>query len=171
LEARVADLEKLVGRTDLSDTSASLSTTGSSHLSEGLIATVARTDAQIQLLSQPRVMESALRRVKALIGELEVLEKVKAAQPSRIASDTEVEEGQEGGGAGSDDPEGLVNKAYEGLARIDPLIPLAPGLLDRLRSLKHLHDQAAGFGETIQVLTTEQSKLHGELRALASQCS
>jgi dynactin-2 len=54
---------------------------------------------------------------------------------------------------------------------LDPLVALAPQLVERLRSLKQLHEQADGFGDTLKVLTGEQSKLHAELRALTAQCT
>lgn len=131
LEARIADLERLVGQPDLSDTSASLSTTGSGHLSEGLMATVARTDAQIQLLSQPRVMESALRRVKALVGELEVLDKIKAEQAARVTTTVDTDQGEGEGEPRSEEADALVPR-------------MTPEMIEKVR-LESIRDMCPPF--------------------------
>lgn len=45
------------------------------------------------------------------------------------------------------------------LPRLDPLLPLTPRLLTRLRSLATLHSSAATFGETLSGLKDEVERL------------
>lgn len=45
------------------------------------------------------------------------------------------------------------------LPRLDPLLPLTPRLLARLRSLATLHSSAATFGETLSGLKEEVERL------------
>ena len=43
---------------------------------------------------------------------------------------------------------------------------IAPALVNRLKSLKQLHQEASVFSETINMLSNEQSKIREELKSL-----
>lgn len=65
------------------------------------------------------------------------------------------------GGEASLPPDALqkIDALFTLLPRLDPLLPLTPRLLTRLRSLSTLHSSAATFGETLRGLQDEIGKL------------
>ncbi|KAI5481838.1 Dynamitin subunit 2 [Pseudohyphozyma bogoriensis] len=66
-----------------------------------------------------------------------------------------------GGGGEAIAPDTLqkVDALFALLPRLDPLLPLTPRLLTRLRSLATLHSSAASFGETLSGLKAEMDRL------------
>lgn len=52
-----------------------------------------------------------------------------------------------------------IDSLFSLLPRLDPLLPLTPRLLSRLRSLATLHSSAANFGETLNGLKDEINRL------------
>ncbi|KAM0750428.1 hypothetical protein T439DRAFT_381115 [Meredithblackwellia eburnea MCA 4105] len=74
-----------------------------------------------------------------------------------------------GGGVDSNIPPDALQKIeslFTLLPRLDPLLPLTPRLLTRLRSLSSLHQSAANFSETLDQLKKEVSKLDESERGL-----
>ncbi|CAJ0647541.1 4338_t:CDS:2 [Entrophospora sp. SA101] len=128
LDDRIAALEKLVGTAhgqNFEDLSISITNTN-------LIAAIDKLDQHMQLLAQPRHLESISRKAKTLVGELEKVNELK-------------------------------NKE---LSNVDPLMSIAPALVNRLKSLQQLHQEASVFSETIKMLTSEQNKISEELKSL-----
>lgn len=52
-----------------------------------------------------------------------------------------------------------IDALFALLPRIDPLLPLTPKLLTRLRSLANVHSVAATFADTLAVLKAETERL------------
>ncbi|CAG8459292.1 10484_t:CDS:2 [Cetraspora pellucida] len=139
LDERIASLEKLVGTAhgqNFEDLSISITNTN-------LIAAVDKLDQHMQILAQPRHLESVSRKAKTLVGELEKVNELKS------------KEFMNGG---------VIN--YDTQERVDPLISIAPALVNRLKSLQQLHQEAAVFSDTIKMLSDEQSKIREELKSL-----
>ncbi|CAG8602575.1 22991_t:CDS:2 [Gigaspora margarita] len=139
LDERIAALEKLVGTAhgqNFEDLSISITNTN-------LIAAVDKLDQHMQMLAQPRHLESVSRKAKTLVGELEKVNELKS------------KEFMNGG---------VID--YDTKERVDPLISIAPALVNRLKSLQQLHQEAAVFSDTIKMISDEQNKIRDEVKSL-----
>lgn len=149
LDDRIAALEKLVGTAhgqSFEDLSISITNTN-------LIAAVDKLDQQMQILAQPRHLESVSRKAKTLVGELEKVNELKNKELSN-------------GGVIAFETEEKIKYLFALLDKLDPLMSIAPSLVNRLKSLQQLHQEAAVFSETIDMLSNEQNKITGELKNL-----
>ena len=123
---------------------------------------------QISTLSQASTssLDSISRRVRTLIQEADNLEKsrknAKAAQEalSSTGSGPAVES------TTSEDSEhaSKVNALYGTLPTIESLAPLLPPLLDRLRSLRVVHADAATAGETLDRIEKRQADMAADIQ-------
>ncbi|GAA5996170.1 hypothetical protein JCM5350_000490 [Sporobolomyces pararoseus] len=176
LERRLAELEKLIGANE-----ADIDETNSHPVP--LVATLSRLDHLLTLLTQPRHLDSISRRVKVLTSDLERIHesrrKLGDTRPLNVALQGGVMTLSTTGGSGSATsssstaapggstsasnipPDALqkIDSLFSLLPRIDPLLPLAPRLLTRLRSLQSLHQSSATFSTTLSSLQTEVSGL------------
>ncbi|KAJ8294192.1 Dynactin subunit 2 [Rhodotorula toruloides] len=175
MEKRIARLEELLGASEagIDETHA---------VPPPLVQSVSRLDHLLTLLTQPRHLDSISRRVKVLVSDLERIhesrrklgdtrplnvalsggmtlttgaEATRTAAPSLSAST---------GGASAAaqlPPDALqkIDALFALLPRLDPLIPLAPRLLSRLRSLSALHESATTFSTTLSSLKSEVEHL------------
>ncbi|UZO19472.1 uncharacterized protein OCT59_010761 [Rhizophagus irregularis] len=149
LDERIAALEKLVGTAhgqNFEDLSISITNTN-------LIAAMDKLDQQMQILAQPRHLESVSRKAKTLVGELEKVNELKNKELSN-------------GGIITFETEEKINYLFALLDKLDPLMSIAPALVNRLKSLQQLHQEATVFSETINMLSDEQSKIREELKSL-----
>lgn len=137
-----------------------------------LLASLARLEHQLHLLTQPRHLDTISRRVKTLVTDLERVHearrKIGDTRPLNIAlsSGITVSTGQPGllpaqavgqgqSSTGSETqlpPDALqkIDGLFNILPRIDPLLPLAPHLLTRLRSLSVLHEASSTFSSDLK---------------------
>lgn len=148
-----------------------------------LLSTLARLEHQLQLLTQPRHLDTISRRVKTLVTDLERVHearrKIGDTRPLNVALSSGItistgppgslpitspppatasasSPGQVGGTAFSIEaplpPDALqkIDGLFNILPRIEPLLPLTPQLLARLRSLASLHDSAGTFASDLQ---------------------
>lgn len=53
---------------------------------------------------------------------------------------------------------------------MDPLLNLTPALLTRLKALQTLHTEAASFGQSVKVISEEQTRMTDELKSLTTTC-
>ncbi|CAI2165625.1 16785_t:CDS:10 [Funneliformis geosporum] len=149
LDDRISALEKFVGTAhgqSFEDLSISITNTN-------LIAAVDKLDQQMQILSQPRHLESVSRKAKTLVGELEKVNELKSKELSN-------------GGVIAFETEENIKYLFALLDKLDPLMSIAPALVNRLKSLQQLHQEAAVFSETINMLSNEQNKITVELKSL-----
>jgi len=149
LDERIAALEKLIGTAhgqNFEDLSISITNTN-------LIAAIDKLDQQMQILAQPRHLESVSRKAKTLVGELEKVNELKNKELSN-------------GGFITFETEEKVNYLFALLDKLDPLMSIAPALVNRLKSLQQLHQEATVFSETINMLSDEQSKIKDEIKSL-----
>ncbi|CAG8670778.1 16828_t:CDS:2 [Dentiscutata erythropus] len=149
LDERISALEKLVGTAhgqNFEDLSISITNTN-------LIAAVDKLDQHMQLLAQTRHLESVSRKAKTLVGELEKVNELKTKEFMN--------------GAVIDfDTKERINYLFALLDKVDPLISIAPALVNRLKSLQQLHQEAAVFSDTINMISDEQNKIRDELKSL-----
>ncbi|RKP05091.1 Dynamitin-domain-containing protein, partial [Thamnocephalis sphaerospora] len=147
LEARIAALESIVGHQEA----------GSEPLKDGIAPVVAKLEEQLQLVTQPRQMEIAVRRAKTLTSELERLQRLKEQDAERLGISAETEK--------------KIDQLFSTLDQLDPLIPLAPVLVERLKSLQQLHTRAATFAEAVLAVEQEQARLEGSVNDATEQSS
>lgn len=182
LELRVAEVERVLGASEAD-------VDESRPLPPPLLQTIARLDHLLTLLTQPRHLDSISRRVKVLVSDLERLHesrrKLGDTRPLNVALSggmTVAVPGTDGkgsstpsvtvatalpkpisGGAGGETiaPDTLqkIDTLFSLLPRLDPLLPLTPRLLTRLRSLATLHSSAANFGQVLDGLRIEVERL------------
>lgn len=63
-----------------------------------------------------------------------------------------------------------INQLFATLEKVDPLLNLTPALLTRLKALQNLHADAATFGQSIKVISEEQTRMTDELKSLTDTC-
>ena len=130
LALRLSQLEQLIGTPD--DAEAVVP----------LVSTLARLESQIQLLTQPRHLDTIVHRAKMASAELDRV----AENRKRVANHDEV----------SSETLAQIESLSALQSRIEPLVPLAPALLARLQALAPLHASAASF--SAQVSDVEQAQ-------------
>lgn len=130
LALRLSQLEQLIGTPD--DAEAVVP----------LVSTLARLESQIQLLTQPRHLDTIVHRAKMASAELDRV----AENRKRIANHDEV----------SSETLSQIESLSALQSRIEPLVPLAPALLARLQALAPLHASATSFAA--QVSDVEQAQ-------------
>ncbi|KAK1690953.1 Dynamitin-domain-containing protein [Colletotrichum godetiae] len=133
-------------------------------LPRAILPTLDGLQKQITTLSQASTsnLDTISRRVRTLIQEAQELEK--ARQGAKSAQETL------GNGAATGEdvpaPEQLakINALYGILPTIENLAPLLPPLLDRLRSLRAIHSDAASAGEMLSRIEKQQTDMATDLK-------
>ncbi|KAH8828477.1 Dynamitin-domain-containing protein [Flagelloscypha sp. PMI_526] len=148
MDKRVGELEKLVG-------SSSTTLDETTPLPTPLLPLITRLNMQINLLTQPRHIDSISRRLKLLLSDLE-----RASQHARHGKH---------GNASSPNQASIdqnIQTLLPLLNRLTPLLPHIPHILTRLRTLSALHTSASGFTQTLSGLEEEQRKTRESLKIL-----
>ena len=150
-----------------------LPTQDRSHL-KAVLPTLDTLDKQLGTLSNSTdtILDKASRSVKQLMQDTEKLEQArKAAKIAQDAPSPSSEEfsslnGPPKGAGVLDDPEqrSKINALYGTLSTIESLAPLLPSVLDRLRSLRSFHADAATASLTLSKLETRQEDMKQELQ-------
>ncbi|KAI8379725.1 uncharacterized protein BYT42DRAFT_496199 [Radiomyces spectabilis] len=187
-DERIARIEKLVG----TSAGQGLDNMPPTLAASSLISAITKLEQQITILSQPRHLEAVARRVKVLSSEMDRLNEVKSGRKdlstsvgfglssgtsaysagltglsaSPAANDTSNKENA----PLSNEAENKVNQLFSTMEKIDPLIHLTPALLTRLKALQGLHTEAATFGRSIKIISTEQTRMAEELKSLETTC-
>lgn len=131
-----------------------------------VLPTLDTIQRQVSVLSEstPSSLDGISRRVRTLTQEAERLEEsrkaAKTAQDALKAAggDTIAELGEDSAQASK------VNALYGTLTTIEQLSPLLPALLDRLRSLRAMHAEAATASESLGKFEQRQTAAEGELK-------
>lgn len=159
IDQRLAALEEVVGSTQgvLEETQA---------LPRPLLPTLARLEHLSTLLTQPRHLDAISKRIKLVASELDRvyesrsrLASIPGAQDSTVAAVSEA-----GGGFQQTSPLDSITLAklddlFVLSSRIQPLLPLAPALLARLRSLAGLHSSASQFSASLTQVERSNEEL------------
>ncbi|ETS87097.1 hypothetical protein PFICI_00925 [Pestalotiopsis fici W106-1] len=152
-DRRLAQLETAIGVT-----AASMPGLDGDRLPGAVVPTLEHLQKQLTILSQASTssIDTISRRVRELTKEADQLEKArkaaKAAQESLEASGVQTSEP-------ADEQTAKINALYGTLPAIESLAPLLPPLLDRLRSLKAIHSNAATASETLDRIEKNQSEM------------
>ena len=183
-EQRLLILEKAIGLG--SATSLELGLNG---LPRAILPTLDTMHQQISALGKASTtsLDAVSRRVRTVIADIDAMNKKKAVAAQEGARYGGGSEGYEGprerrrssvreragsaaghGGGGSADDEdeqaAKINALYGTLATIEGLAPLLQPLLDRLRSLRAIHADAAAASETLDRIERQQVETAAELR-------
>ncbi|SPN96710.1 uncharacterized protein DNG_00230 [Cephalotrichum gorgonifer] len=186
-EQRLVSLERTIGVG--STTSLELGLNG---LPRAILPTVESMHQQISALGTASTtsLDAISRRVRAIVTDIDNLNKRKAQkipqqETSKYGSDIHDSEPRAGLGerrstltsrredeaaaaaaaaAEKDDQAAKINALYGTLATIENLAPLLQPLLDRLRSLRAIHADAAAASETLDRIEKQQVDTAAELR-------
>ncbi|GAA93582.1 uncharacterized protein L969DRAFT_95772 [Mixia osmundae IAM 14324] len=169
LDERLNKLERVIGAQQVN-------LDNSDKMPPPLVVSLNKINHQLQLISQPRHLDTVSRRIRSLVSDLERLHdtrrKLGDTRPINLALSgfTVISPGNPSAGtvanltvgSNTDLPVDTVKKIdelYDLLPRIEPLLPLVPHLLDRLRSLARLHTSAATFAAELQTAKEEVARL------------
>ncbi|KAL7914794.1 Dynamitin domain-containing protein [Trichoderma velutinum] len=163
--AKAADFDRrlLILERSLGISSSSMSEAGEGGLPRAILPTLDSLDKQISTLSQASTanLDTISRRVRALATEQDKLnesrEKAKALRE---------ELGKHAGSPPVDtsEQEAKVNALYAILPTIENLTPVLPPLLDRLRSLRAIHADAATASQTLDQIEKQQAEITTEVK-------
>ncbi|BEJ18186.1 hypothetical protein CspHIS471_0704630 [Cutaneotrichosporon sp. HIS471] len=153
VDKRLAVLERAVGVADTDADSSQVS----------LSDTLARLDHFMNLLTQPRHLDSVARRVKLLLADLD--RAAASRRPGAPASPVP--------GVATLSPTDLerLQSLFALFPRLDPLLPVIPPLLTRLRSLSTLHAESIAIADDLRELQSSDRAVaeeERELRAIVS---
>ncbi|KAG5951199.1 hypothetical protein E4U53_003584 [Claviceps sorghi] len=156
-DRRLLLLERALGISLSSATEA-----GSNGLPRAILPTLDALEKQISALSQASTssLDAISRRVRTLAAEQEKLndtrEKAKALREELgKQSPAPVDESEQ---------ESKIKALYGILPTIENLTPMLPPLLDRLRSLRAIHAEAATASQTLERIESQQTEMNGELK-------
>ncbi|KAF9502007.1 hypothetical protein BDN71DRAFT_1379376 [Pleurotus eryngii] len=146
MDKRLGDLEKMLGSSNIAIDEAST-------MPSPLLSSVARLNAQLIILTQPRHIDSVSRRLKLLLSDLDRASasqqhghRRNPSQPSASGSSPNIQE-----------------QLLPLLNRLSPLLPQIPHILTRLRTLSSLHTSTGEFQSMLSSLETDQQGMHKSL--------
>lgn len=163
--AKAADFDRRLVMVEqaLGISSSSMLEAGRDGLPRAILPTLDTMEKQISTLSQASTanLDAISRRVRTLATEQDKLndarEKAKALRE---------ELGKHAPTSPTDDSEqeAKINALYGILPTIEGLTPMLPPLLDRLRSLRAIHADAATASQTLERIEAQQADMTGELK-------
>jgi len=127
--------------------------------SAAMIPTLQELSRQMEVLntSTTSSLDSASRRVKQLATETEKLtEARKAAKLAAVEGAMDPME--------SEETVGKINALYGVLSTIESMKPVLPAMLDRLRSLRKVHQDAGRAAETLGRVERRQEEMQAEIK-------
>ncbi|TIC53372.1 hypothetical protein E3Q05_02452 [Wallemia mellicola] len=157
-----------IGLIDLDRRIKSLEKSSTERFPVPLVNTIQKLEQQMSLLTQPRHLDAISRRLKLLNSELEKVNESK----SRLSSDnnreiTETDDGSQQGSTGMNVvTQNKVDKLFNSLERIEPLIPLTPHVLDRLTTLSEVHRKASNSVSDIDELKLQTMNISNNIKTL-----
>ncbi|GAN01543.1 dynactin subunit 2-like [Mucor ambiguus] len=175
IDERIAKIEKLVG----SNAGQALDELPQNLASTSLVNSLSKLEQQVLVLAQPRQLEMVARRVKVLNSDLDRLNELKSGRKdtsslgfglSSAINPQNTPSINEAASKDSNDNEAKINKLFATLEKVDPLLNLTPALLTRLKALQTLHTEAASFGQSVKVISEEQTRMTDELKSLSTTC-
>jgi len=162
-ENRLLMLEKAIGATSSAVLDVDLN-----GLPRAVVPTLDALQRQISTLAQASTatLDSISRRVRNLTQDAEQLararKEAKEQKDAFLSSDKDNADGENGGSGEEQDAK--IHALYGTLATIENLTPLLPPLLDRLRSLRVIHADAATAHETLDRIAKQQTDMATELK-------
>lgn len=163
--AKAADFEQrlLMVEKGLGISSSSIPEAGSDGLGRAILPTLDSLEKQISTLSQATTanLDAISRRVRNLASEQQKLNETKEKAKTlreELGKHVATPTGEES------EQDAKVNALYGILPTIESLTPVLPPLLDRLRSLRIIHADAATASETLSRIEREQAEMAAELK-------
>ena len=145
---------------------------------KAILPTLGNLDAQISTLSltSPSFVDTVGRRVRELTQEAEKLDEVrksaKALQEALRASQAEStspmpaeSEVKDAGSSEDIEQTSKINALFGTLATIESLAPLLPSVLDRLRSLRLIHADAASASQSLAEIERKQAEITDDIKS------
>lgn len=160
-DSRLTLLEKALGIT-----STTLHTLDPTSISRPILPTLDNLHRQVLVLSESSTssLDTITRRVRILTTEAEKLDEArKSAKASQAAVAASASDDIDIVGMDSEQV-AKVNALYGTLATIDNLAPLLPSVLDRLRSLRAIHADAATVSESLQRVEKRQEDMAADIK-------
>ena len=165
-EQRLLTLEKVIGLG-----SASSLEIGLNGLPRAILPTVDTMHKQISALGKASTtsLDAISRRVRTVIADIDNMNKRRSQHSQdggRFRADSRAGDRRPSvaDAADDDEQEAKINALYGTLATIESLTPLVQPLLDRLRSLRAIHADAAAASETLDRIERQQVETAAELR-------
>lgn len=163
-DGRLALLEKALGVN-----SAAIPTLDSKGIPITVLPRLETLQRQIAILANatPSSLDNVSRRIRTLTQEAERLaearKSAKAAQDELRSSGAETTKtaGEE---AEDSDQDAKINALYGTLPTIESLAPLLPSVLDRLRSLRTIHAEAASASESLDHALQRQEEMATDIK-------
>lgn len=137
IDSRLSQLETVLGFQQ--------STSDEEAVPRPLLATLARLESQLALLSQPRHLDTISRRVKVLVTEMDRVRDVR--------KDNAVDQSSSSGTTSltpSDTTQ--LEHLFQVANRLEPLLPIMQPVLSRLQTLSDVHGSAAQFKTSLDGL-------------------
>jgi nuclear migration protein JNM1 len=171
--ARVADFDSrlMLLEKALGITSTAIPAFDSKGAPMAVLPTLDRLQRQMTVITEasPSSLDSISRRVRTLTQEAERLEEArksaKVAQEELRAANgetpTKIGDGENGGDS---EQVAKINALYGTLGTIENLAPILPSLLDRLRSLRAIHSDAATASETLDRVAKRQEDMAADIK-------
>lgn len=163
--AKAADFDSrlLMLETALGVNSSILPEFGKANFPRAILPALDSMERQITTLSQASTanLDAISRRVRAL-----ALEQDKLNESRQKAKALEEEIGSQAPTSppGDTEQEAKIKALYGVLPTIESLTPMLPPLLDRLRSLRRIHADAATASQTLDRVQAQQAELADELK-------
>ncbi|KAF7551293.1 hypothetical protein G7046_g7756 [Stylonectria norvegica] len=163
--AKAADFDRrlLMLEKGLGISSSSMPEADSNGLPRAILPTLDSMDRQISTLAQASEakLDTISRRVRTLASEEDKLNE--ARERAKVLRE---ELGRHGPPSPSQESEqeAKINALYGILPSIENLTPILPPLLDRLRSLRAIHADAATASETLDRIEKQQTDMTAELK-------
>ena len=159
-DERLTSLEKVLGVS-----ASALADPDKALPSNAVIPQLDELTRQMEVLSGSTTssLDSASRRVKQLVQDTDKLAearkaaKLAAAEGGSVASD----------GLEADETVAKINALYGALPTVEKMKPVLPVLLDRLRSLRDIHQNAATASETLKNIEGRQEEMADEIEKWA----
>ncbi|KAM3513960.1 hypothetical protein MY11210_002392 [Beauveria gryllotalpidicola] len=145
----------------------SLSVSAEGGLPRAILPTLDKMDKQIATLAQASTanLDAISRRVRTLASDQDKLndarEKAKALREELGKASGPSSQAQADDAA---EQETKINALYAVLPTIESLAPMLPPLLDRLRSLRAIHADAAAASQTLDQIEQRQADMTAELK-------
>jgi len=157
-DSRITLLERLLG--------ISTTTTISLTTNSAIIPSIENLTKQLTVLttSSATVLDAASRRVKALTHEAEKLTESRKAAVRAAGDNEDLSSISQGTVASGDaESESKINALYGTLSTIESYAPLLPAVLDRLRSLRGIHAEAARSVKALEEVERKQEEMRWEI--------
>jgi nuclear migration protein JNM1 len=129
--------------------------------SNAMIPTLDELSRQMGVLNTSTIasLDAASRRVKQLLSDAE-----KLADARKAAKSMTVDDGSSIDSLENEETISKINALYGVLPTIEKTTPLLFAILDRLRSLRAIHQDAATSSETLKKIESRQDEIGAEIK-------